>query len=88
MRDIFQSVKQTLDSPAFRAFAITPSNTVLFTIAVRAIYVGVTGDVKALLVGDTAAVVFKAVPAGSILPIRAQRIDATGTTATDLVGMY
>lgn len=68
-------------------FAITPHNSTNFTYAVRGIYVGVTGDVVAVTEGG-AAITFKAVPAGMILPVRAIRVNSTGTTATDLVGLY
>lgn len=71
-----------------RAFAITPSDTVNFTQPCNMIYVGVTGDVKILLSGDSAAVVFKAAPVG-LLPFfgSIKRVDNTGTTATNLVGL-
>jgi hypothetical protein len=68
-------------------FAITPSNTVDFTHSVRGIYVGATGDVVAVTEGGTA-VTFVAAQAGSVLPIRAVRVNATNTTATSLVGLY
>ena len=49
-------------------------------------YVGVSGDVVAKLDGDSAAVTFKNVAAGSILPIRA-RLITTASTATDMLGL-
>ena len=52
----------------------------------RGIYVGVGGDVVAIVNGS--AVTFKNVQSGSILPIRATRVNATSTTATDMVGLY
>jgi hypothetical protein len=88
MADAFANLSGGLDSPATKAFAIVTDNATLLTNATRCVYVGVTGDVTALLVGDTASVLFKGVPAGTFMPIRAQRIDATGTTATNLVGIY
>jgi len=51
----------------------------------NAIYVGVTGDVTAVIGG--AAVLFKAAPVG-ILPISATRVNSTGTTATNMVALY
>lgn len=73
---------------AFREpFAITPSDTVNFSRETHGgIYVGGTGDVVAVLY-DGSTVTFTAVPAGTILPVRAIRVNATGTTATNLVGL-
>ena len=52
----------------------------------RAIYVGTGGDLK-LTVGSTA-VTFKNVPSGTLLPIRAQLIWSTGTTASNVVALF
>lgn len=66
------------------------------------LYVGGLGDVKVLLEGDFTVdkttgvvtenpVVFKAVPAGSFLPIQALKVygsGAGGTTATDIVALF
>ena len=68
------------------AFTITPSNATNFTRSARAIYVGGAGDITAVF-ADNTAVLFKAVPQGSVLPIEVKRINATGTTATLLVGI-
>lgn len=86
MTDIFATVGSGLDSPASKAFAITPNTDNDLAIFTRGIYVGGAGNVIAILVDDTAAVTFTAVPAGSILPIRARRVLAT-STATTMVGM-
>lgn len=74
-----------LDSPASSAFAI--SLDVEFPIATRSIYVGGQGNV-AVVPLEGSPVVFVAVPAGSMLPIRASRVNSAGTTATNLVGMF
>lgn len=71
--------------------AITPSDSVNFAVPTRGIYVGVTGDVVCVpktRTGEGAAVLFKAVPAGSVLPIAATRVNSTSTTATDLVALF
>lgn len=52
-----------------------------------AIYVGATGDVTAVS-EDGTAILFKGVPVGTFLPIRARRVNATATTATNLVACY
>lgn len=68
------------------AFSITPSDTVNFASRARAIYVGTTGNVAAVFAGGTVAL-FTAVAAGSLLPIEVIRINATGTTASNIVGL-
>ena len=68
------------------ALSITPSDTVDTTVLCRALYVGGVGDVSLVtLSGNT--VVFKAVPAGTVLPVGFRRINFTDTTATLLVGI-
>ena len=86
--DKFGDTGRVLDAPATGAFAITPHNSTNFSTVTRAIYVGVTGDVTAVMLDGATAVLFKAVPAGSILPIRAIRVNSTGTGASELVGLY
>lgn len=75
----------TADSCAVNCIAITPADTDLVQ-PVRAIYVGGSGNLK---INDTGngAVTFYNVPAGVILPVMARRIYATGTTATNIVGL-
>lgn len=72
--------------PAGHVEAITPHDTTNFSREAEGIYVGVTGDVAIVLPSGTA-VTFTGVPAGSILPVRCIRVNATNTTATDLVAM-
>lgn len=67
-------------------FVIPPSDTVNLTKRCRAVYVGGAGNIVAVDDAGTA-VTFSAVPAGTVLPIEAKRINATGTTATLLVAL-
>lgn len=71
---------------AFDAYA-AKSDSVDLAINTRAIYVGTAGDVKVNMVGG-GTVTFKNVPAGSLLPIRVQRLWSTGTAVTDCIGLY
>ena len=75
------------DAPAVSAFTITPSDSATLAQAARALYVGVGGNVTAILEGDTTSVLFSNVPNGSILPVRVGQVLATGTTATGIVGL-
>jgi len=86
MSDMF-ATRQAPSAPALVAFAITPSDETDFAQVTRGIYVGVGGDVVAVM-SDGTAVTFTGAQAGTILPIRAARVNSTSTTATDLVGLY
>jgi hypothetical protein len=86
MADNFEDYNQGLDSPAFNAVEITPADSDLST-DLRGFYVGVTGNVTVMTSGGNT-VLFVAVPAGSIMPIRCKQVRATGTTATSIVGLY
>lgn len=67
------------------AFAITPDNSTKFARRARAFYVGVGGDITVLTgAGDT--VQLKDVPQGAVIPLEVVRVNATGTTASSLVG--
>jgi hypothetical protein len=72
-------------SSASRAAAVTPSDSVDIAFLPRALYIGTTGDVTADVGGTT--VLFKNVPSGYILFIKASRVRATGTTATNIVAL-
>lgn len=87
MADPFVNAASGLTSPGANAFAITGNDSTDLTNATRGIYVGGAGDVKVTMVGS-GTVTFAAVPAGSTLPVRAARVFATGTTATNLIGLY
>lgn len=76
----------SLLTPSRDFFAITPSDTVNFTFTARSIRVGGGGDVVAVR-EDGTAVTFKNCYAGEILSIVAIRVNATNTTATQLVGL-
>lgn len=72
--------------PALVAAAVTPSDATNFSSgACRALYVGVSGDVTLICGG--VAVLFKAAPVG-ILPVSCSRVNATATTATNIVALY
>ena len=74
--------------PARRAFAITPHDVNALTSVPREIYVGTGGNITLRAIESNADVVFKNVPSGGKLSVRAQYVRATGTTAADLVGEY
>lgn len=74
-------------APAGHGFAIIPDDENDLPRETRAIYVGGQGNLSVTLSsGDEVALV--SVPSGAVLPLRAIRIRATGTTATNLVGLH
>ena len=91
-RDVLQGHGLGATDAASFGFAISPSDTVDEAVITRGIYVGVAGDVVAILdnksKGSGQSLTFKNVIAGTILPIRARRVDSTNTTATNMIGLY
>lgn len=72
--------------PAEHAYEVTPSDTALQPVT-RYIYVGGTGDIK-IETQNEDTVTIKSIPVGSLLEVRAKKIYLTGTTATEIVGLY
>ncbi|TNC73704.1 spike base protein, RCAP_Rcc01079 family [Rubellimicrobium roseum] len=80
MSDNFQNHQRGLESPADRHQAITPSDTAPVVPRPRALWCQTAGDL-AIEDRDGTRLTY-AVAAGQILPFRAVRVLATGTTAT------
>lgn len=74
-------------APSSDYFAVTPHNSQNFQNGpCKALYVGGAGNLVAVNeLGE--AITFTAVPAGTILPIQAKRVNATNTTATAIVAL-
>ena len=85
--DKFSDYPTSLTAPARDAAVVIPSDTTDLPVLPRAFFIGQTGDVSALLPGGQS-VVFRNVQGGSVLPVRAQRVNATATTATDIVALW
>lgn len=73
--------------PAEDAAAVTPSDSTSLPDIARSLYVGTAGNVALLTVGQNV-VTFSNVQSGSILPVRVIRVNATNTTATNIVALY
>lgn len=72
-------------SPSPLVFAVTPHASTNFTREVRQLYVGTAGNV-AVVNSDDSTVTFSNVNAGSHLgPFYIKRVDAAGTTASNIV---
>ncbi|MCJ9691610.1 hypothetical protein MOV76_08165 [Rhizobium sp. PRIMUS64] len=73
-------------APASRAAVVTPNDTAI--VNARALYVGTAGDVSIAPRRDMDPVIFKNVPAGTILPVHAAIVALTGTTASNIIALF
>lgn len=73
-------------SPARDAVAITPSDSTNLTNMAKSLYIGGAGNVS-LITAKGTTVSFVGLPAGSLIPVQVSRVMATGTTATNIVGL-
>lgn len=64
---------------------VTPSDTTILTFAGRSIYVGTAGNLNIQAQDDTTSVVIANVPAGTVFDISPKKINATDTTASNIV---
>lgn len=86
MSDRFSHTQPSLSGPASAAFAVTPSDSDSLREVSRALYVGEAGSVSArMLSGEV--VTFQNLAAGSMLPVRASAVLATGTSAASIVAL-
>lgn len=90
MVDRFGKQYTNIDSIAFDAFTISANDSLTFNQPTRALYIGETGNVHVEMVsydGSNTEITFVNAVAGSILPIRIQKVFAN-TTANSLVGLF
>ncbi|MFC5342726.1 hypothetical protein ACETK8_06215 [Brevundimonas staleyi] len=87
--DAYAAFAPAPSAPARRAEAVTPNDTTDLPNLAKALYVGVTGDVRVVPVASPggAAVTFVGHPVG-YMPIQCARVMATGTTAGSLVALF
>lgn len=85
--DSFASFTGALNDPARDAFAIAPSDGAALATLPRALYVGTGGTLVVRCADSAADVTLKNVASGQILDLRVGFVRATGTTATDIVGL-
>jgi hypothetical protein len=76
-----------MESPAYIAEDITPSDGSQTPKIYRALWVGGAGNVRLIAAGSSAAVTIAGVPEGTLLPIQVKQVLLTGTTATLVVGL-
>lgn len=73
-------------APANDAFAIAPDDANDLAIPARSLYIGGSGNVTVITSNGTT-VAFVGLAAGTLLPVRVNRVKSTGTTATNIVGL-
>lgn len=76
-----------INAPAQRGFAIAPSDGADLVAETRGLWVGASGDIVLVLASGDEVTIAGAV-GGTVLPLRVRRVKASGTTATQLVGLY
>ena len=75
-----------LGQPIGLVFPIVPNDNTDVQYMTRGIYIGTGGTLTVMTVGGTIGV-FTNLNSGTILPVRATRVYATGTTATGLLNL-
>jgi hypothetical protein len=74
-------------TPIQHLVSVSPSDTTDLSLRALLLYIGTGGDVRVIAEPNTPAATFKNVPSGMVLAVRASRVLATGTTATDIVAV-
>lgn len=83
--DVFANRADTPNGPSRAASAVTPHATNEIDPLPKALYIGTGGDVTLRAVDSAADVLYKNVPSGAYLFVRAQFVRAAGTTASNIV---
>lgn len=85
--DNFGYVLDSIVAPARTCFSVTPHDTAELPLLPKALYIGGGGSLVVRAIDSDADVTFVNVADGTILDIRIIAVRATGTTATNLVGL-
>ena len=75
-----------ITAPAQDHYVVVPSDTVNFIAPFRGVYVGGAGNISIVSLAGTA-ITYTGVLVGTVLPVCGARVNATGTTATLLIGL-
>ena len=86
MTDTFHDRAESLESPPSHIFAVEPNDGADLPFVSRCLNVAEAGTVRVTTLGGETATI--TLSAGIVFPVRAQRIWATGTTATGIVALY
>jgi len=80
------AVYDTASAPARGGFAVTPSDATDFAVPARSLWVGGAGNIVVKCI-DNSVITLVGVTAGTLIPVRAKRVNSTNTTATNIVGL-
>jgi hypothetical protein len=84
--DPFANFVDSPVAPSRKPVAVTPDNATELATVSKGLFIGGAGTLTVLTAaGDV--VLFTGVLAGSILPIAVRRVNATGTTCTNIVAL-
>lgn len=88
--DKYQGAHAEVHDPIENGFAVTPSDSADLSYVTRSVYIGGAGNLRVTLKGMATGtyVTYTGMLVGVSYPIRATRIWATGTTATNILGEY
>lgn len=85
--DPFETQSQSLTAPIRAAAPVTPDDAADLAVLPRALYIGAPGDLT-LTLAEGQTVTFQALPEGTVLPVRAARVHASGTTAGAILSLW
>lgn len=85
--DRFASFSDSPMSPSRDCFSVIPDDLAELPTVPKAIYVGTGGDIALRSIDGVADVTFRNLPSGFILDVRVSHLRATGTTASNIVGL-
>ena len=88
MADAFARSADSVFAPATDAVAVTPHDTNPLANIPTALFIGTGGTVILRGVNGAADATFTNVANGTVLPIRASHVRATGTTASGIVALF
>ncbi len=73
---------------AHRASAVTPSDATVFAQPTRGVYIGGAGNITADFADGGSSVLLVGLMSGVVYPFQLTRVYATGTSATNIVGLF
>lgn len=85
--DPFMSTIDSPIAPAQNCFAVTPHDVSALPFVTKSIYIGFGGDLALLPLRGETVVIFRNLPDGMMLDVRARAILASGTTASAIIGL-